>query len=307
MSISNLRLKVGIQNVILMISYIYDIFITKTNFMSFFDRLSNGWTLAINSLKVLKENKQLIIFPVLSGISLVLIMGSFVLVFLGVNGWSDENIEDPGTIGNYLYLFLFYLVNYFIVVFFNMGLIHCTRLYFRGEEVSINAGLRFSLSRIGTIFSWAVFAATVGTILRIIQEESGLIGKIITGIIGIVWNIATFFVVPVIAYEGLGPIAAFKRSSQLMKQKWGESLGATFSFGLIQFLAMIVLIIPLFFIGNMIHPIGGIALAVMGVFIIATIFSAAQTIFVSAVYHNITDEPVKHFNQQMIDGLFQKK
>ncbi len=290
-----------------MISYIYDIFITKTNFMSFFDRLSNGWTLAMNSLKVLKENKQLIIFPVLSGISLVLIMGSFVLVFLGVNGWSDENIEDPGTIGNYLYLFLFYLVNYFIVVFFNMGLIHCTRLYFRGEEVSINAGLRFSLSRIGTIFSWAVFAATVGTILRIIQEESGLIGKIITGIIGIVWNIATFFVVPVIAYEGLGPIAAFKRSSQLMKQKWGESLGATFSFGLIQFLAMIVLIIPLFFIGNMIHPIGGIALAIMGVFIIATIFSAAQTIFVSAVYHNITDEPVKHFNQQMIDGLFQKK
>ena len=275
--------------------------------MSFFDRLSNGWTLAMNSLKVLKENKQLIIFPVLSGISLVLIMGSFVLVFLGVNGWSDENIEDPGTIGNYLYLFLFYLVNYFIVVFFNMGLIHCTRLYFRGEEVSINAGLRFSLSRIGTIFSWAVFAATVGTILRIIQEESGLIGKIITGIIGIVWNIATFFVVPVIAYEGLGPIAAFKRSSQLMKQKWGESLGATFSFGLIQFLAMIVLVIPLFFIGNMIHPIGGIALAIMGVFIIATIFSAAQTIFVSAVYHNITDEPVKHFNQQMIDGLFQKK
>ena len=275
--------------------------------MSFFDRLSNGWTLAMNSLKVLKENKQLIIFPVLSGISLVLIMGSFVLVFLGVNGWSDENIEDPGTIGNYLYLFLFYLVNYFIVVFFNMSLIHCTRLYFRGEEVSINAGLRFSLSRIGTIFSWAVFAATVGTILRIIQEESGFIGKIITGIIGIVWNIATFFVVPVIAYEDLGPIAAFKRSSQLMKQKWGESLGATFSFGLIQFLAMIVLVIPLFFIGNLIHPIGGIALAIMGVFIIATIFSAAQTIFVSAVYHNITDEPVKHFNQQMIDGLFQKK
>ena len=290
-----------------MISYIYDIFITKTNFMSFFDRLSNGWTLAMNSFKVLKENKQLIIFPVLSGISLVLIMGSFVLAFLSANGWSFENAEDSGTIGNYLYLFLFYLVNYFIVVFFNMALIHCTRLYFRGEEVSINAGLRFSLSRIGTIFSWSVFAAIVGTILRIIQEESGIIGKIITGIIGIVWNIATFFVIPVIAYEDLGPIAAFKRSSQLMKQKWGESLGATFSFGLIQFLAMIVLVIPLFFIGNLIHPIGGIALAIMGVFIIATIFSAAQTIFVSAVYHNITDEPVKHFNQQMIDGLFQKK
>lgn len=275
--------------------------------MGFFDRLSNGWTLAMNSFKVLKENKQLIIFPVLSGISLVFVMGSFILVFLGVNGWPGENAEDSSSLTYYLFMFLFYLVNYFVVVFFNMALIHCTRLYFRGEEVSVNAGLRFSLSRIGTIFSWSVFAATVGTILRIIQEESGIIGKIITGILGIVWSIATFFVVPIIAYENLGPIAAFKRSAQLMKQKWGESLGATFSFGLIQFLAMIVLMIPCYIIGSTINLYLGVALGLMGAFIISAIFSAAQTIFISAVYHNITDEPVKHFNQQMIDGLFEKK
>ena len=275
--------------------------------MSFFDRLSNGWTLAMNSFKVLKENKQLIIFPFLSGISLVLIMGSFVLVFLGINGWAFDNIEEPGNVGTYILMLLFYVVNYFVVVFFNMALIHCTRLYFRGEEVSVNAGLRFSLSRIGTIFSWALFAGTIGTILRIIQEESGIVGKIITGILGVVWSIATFFVVPVIAYENLGPIKAFKRSTQMMRQKWGESLGATFSFGLIQFIAIIVLMIPCFFLGAMIHPIAGVALAILGGFLISAVFSAAQTIFVSAVYHNITDEPVKHFNQQMIDNLFQKK
>jgi len=278
--------------------------------MSFFERLSNGWTLAMNSFKVLKENKQLIIFPILSSISLVLVMGSFILVFLGINGWPDDSVEDSSSASNlsyYLFLFLFYLVNYFVIVFFNMALIHCTRLYFHGEEVSVNAGLRFSLSRIGAIFSWSVFAAIVGTILRIIQEESGIIGKIITGLIGIVWSVATFFVVPIIAYENLGPIAAFKRSAQMMKQKWGESLGANFSFGLIQFLAMIVLIIPCFIIGSTINLYLGIALGLMGAFIISVIFSAAQTIFVSAVYHNINDEPTKHFNQQMIDGLFQKK
>jgi uncharacterized membrane protein len=92
-----------------------------------------------------------------------------------------------------------------------------------------------------------------------------------------------------------------------MKQKWGESLGANFSFGLIQFLAMIVLIIPCFIIGSTINLYLGVALGLMGAFIISAIFSAAQTIFVSAVYHNINDEPTKHFNQQMIDGLFQKK
>ncbi|MEJ0102385.1 MAG: DUF6159 family protein [Bacteroidota bacterium] len=82
------------------------------------------------------------------------------------------------------------------------------------------------------------------------------LGKIIVGIIGIVWSVATFFVVPVMAYEKLGPIDAFKRSSQLMKQKWGESLGATFSFGIIQILAIFLIAIPLFFIGSFfIHPL----------------------------------------------------
>lgn len=275
--------------------------------MSFFKRLSNGWKIAINSFKILKENKQLIIFPILSGLSLVLIIGSFFAVVLGSAGWDFDNIADPGTVTSYLLMFSFYIVNYFVVVFFNMALIHCTRLYFNGEEVTIRKGLQFSLSRIGIIFSWAVFAGTVGAILKIIQEESGVVGKIVTGIIGIVWSIATFFVVPVIAYENLGPINAFKRSSQLMKQKWGESLGATFSFGLIQFIGILVFGTILFLVGSAFHPIAGIALAIMGAFIVITIISAAQTIFVSAVYHNVTDDPTTYFNNALIDGLFVNK
>jgi hypothetical protein len=277
--------------------------------MSFFDRLSNGWKISMNSFKVLKENKQLIIFPVLSGISLVLVMGSFVVAILAAAGWDVKSIDTENTsrATYYIYLFGFYLVNYFIVVFFNMALIHCTRMYFRGEEVSVKAGIQFSLSRIGVIFSWALFAATVGTILKAIQENSGTIGKIITGLIGIVWNIATFFVVPVIAYENLGPIAAFKRSAQLMKQKWGESLASRFSFGLVQLLAMLIIGIPAFLIGSLIHPLAGIALAVLGIFLIMAVMSAAQTIFVSAVYHEINNDPVKHFDQQMVNNLFERK
>src|SRR5205814_5907114 len=141
--------------------------------------------------------------------------------------------------------------------------IHCTRLYFRGEDVSVKAGLQFSMSRIGAIFSWAVFAATVGLILKTIQENSGIIGKIITGLIGIVWSITTFFVVPVIAYENLGPIKAFKRSAALMKQKWGESLAATFSLGLIQFIALLIVLIPAGLIAAYINPFIGIAVGLL--------------------------------------------
>jgi hypothetical protein len=275
--------------------------------MSFFDRLSNGWTMAMNSFKVLKENKQLIIFPVLSGISLVLVIGSFFTGALAVNGWDIDNMETESPFVIYGTMFLFYIVNYFVIVFFNMALVHCTRLYFRGEEVTVRAGLQFSISRIGAIFSWAIFAAVVGTILKAIQENSGIVGKVITGIIGIVWGVATFFVVPIIAYENVGPLEAFKRSSNMMKEKWGQSLGATFSFGLIQFIGIIIIGLPLYLVGSLIHPMAGIVLASLGAFAVVAVISAAEVIFISAVYHNINGDPVAHFNQQAIDNLFVHK
>jgi hypothetical protein len=275
--------------------------------MGFFDRLSTGWTIAMNSFKVLRANKQLVLFPVLSGISLVVVMASFVTIILAFAGFNTDNIATENEVVNYLWVFAFYLVNYFVITFFNMALIHCTHLYFNGEEVTLAKGIAFSMSRLRVILSWALFAATIGTLLKILQENLGYIGKIITGLIGIVWSIATFFVIPVIAYENLGPIDAFKRSAQLMKQKWGESLGSQVGFGVINLLAFLLVAIPLFIIGSFIHILVGVGLALLGAFLIMAIMSAAQTIFISAVYHNVTGNPTDHFNQKLIDNLFESK
>jgi hypothetical protein len=275
--------------------------------MNFFTRLSNGWQLALNSFSVLKANRQLIIFPILSAIAMLLAISTFVVAMFASAGWDAELLRNQSPVANYAILFLYYLVNYFIVVFFNTALVHCTHLYFNGEEPTVAKGLRFALSRIGAIFSWAIFAATVGTILRAIQDKVGTLGKVITGLIGIVWSVATFFVVPVIAYENLGPIAAFKRSASLMKEKWGESIGASFSFGIIQFIAILLLAIPSFLLGWLVHPIAGMALGAIGLFCIIVLFSAAKVIFVSAVYHDINGDPVKVFNQHFADNLFEGK
>jgi hypothetical protein len=261
----------------------------------------------MNSFKVLRANKQLIIFPILASISLLLVLGSFVTLLLAGAGWNVENVQDPGQAAGILILFLYYLVNYFIVVFFNMALIHCTHQYFKGEQVTIEEGVRFSVSRIGAIFLWSMLAATVGTILRLLQENFGALGRIVIGLIGIVWSVATFFVVPVIAYENVGPIDAFKKSAQMMKEKWGQTLGAGFSFGLVYFIGFLVGGGALFLIGSLFNPLIGIVLAVLGVLLVSAIVSAAQTIFVSAVYHNVTGDPTEHFNQQMIDSLFIEK
>ena len=275
--------------------------------MSIFEKLSNGWTLSMNSLKVLKANKQLIIFPILSGLSMVLIIGSFVVGMLASAGWDIGNIGEQSTTFNYVAGFLFYVVNYFVVVFFNTALVDCTRDYFNGEIPSIQKGLRFSMSRLGAIFTWSLFAATIGFGLKLLQENLGWLGKIITGIIGIVWSIATFFVVPIIAYENLNPLQAVKRSTLLMKEKWGESLGSTFSFGLLRLIAFMIICLPLLFLGMLINPIAGVILMVLGAFLVMAVSSAAQTIFVSAVYQNMNGDPIKNFDEKFADNLFRSK
>ena len=279
--------------------------------MSLSSRLSNGWTIAQNSFKVLKANKQLLLFPILSGASMLLIMASFFVAAFGYAGWDLDNFNNIDRSSNnilgYLFIFVYYIINYFVIVFFNMALIHCATLYFKGEEPTVAKGIAFSRSRIGSILAWSVFAGVIGAILRIVQENLGSLGKIITGIIGIVWSIATFFVVPVIAYENLGPIDALKRSTQMIKEKWGEGLGAGFSFGLIQLVGIIVIAIIGFGLAAVVHPLVGIAAAALCFLLMTTVISAARTIFVSQIYNNVTGNPVQQYDQAFIDSLFVPK
>ena len=93
----------------------------------------------------------------------------------------------------------------------------------------------------------------------------------------------------------------------MMKEKWGESIGATFSFGIIQLLGLFLLAIPSMALFFLVNPIAGVALFALGFFTLTVVVSATRVIFVSAVYHDINGDPVKHFNQQFSDSLFLEK
>ncbi len=276
--------------------------------MSFFDRLGNGWKMGMASLKVIQKNKQLVLFPIISGAFLVLVVASFLGLIYANFGLEFDNVVRDSSIADYAITFLFYLVCYFIIVFFNVGLVHCTRIYLKGEKPSFSDGIKFSMTRLPVIFGWAMLSATVGLILKAIQENSGALGGIISSVIGVVWSIATFFVVPVLAYENVGPFAALKRSSQVMKDKWGESIGASFSFGILTFVGILIIALPIGFLFSLISPVLGVVMGVMVVFIIQSIVSSAEMVFIASVYHEIVeDEPVDDFDSELLDDLFVKK
>ena len=206
-------------------------------------RWRNGWALTRESLRVLRADKQLLLFPLLSGIASVLVLASFI-GGLWASGLAEEK-EPMNDLTAWAALFAYYFANYFVIVFFNAALVACAMKRFRGGSPSLGHGLRKARRRLGKIIAWALFAATVGVILRFIAERVGFVGKIVIALLGAAWTIATYFVVPVLVVEKLGPLDAARRSASIVKKAWGESLVSNAGVGAVTFLLTILIIVPL--------------------------------------------------------------
>lgn len=276
--------------------------------MSFFTRLSNGWQLANLSFATINRNRSLLLFPLFSAISLVLVLATF---FGGTFYFAGDRIEalmddeQYGGLLGYGLIFLYYLVNFFVIVFFNAALIHCAIKVLNGEETSVSDGLSFAFSRIEKIFAWSVLSATVGTLLQMLQN-AGKIGEFVASLLGIAWSVLTFFVVPILVYEDKGVFESVKASGQLMKQKWGESIAANVSFGLFHFLGIIAAGV-LFFLLSSASVILAIVVAVATVLLVSTVITAARTVFVAAVYNHVTGKPAGNFDGDVLDSVFIQK
>src|SRR5260370_28829633 len=136
-------------------------------------------------------------------------------------------------------MFTLYVVNYFVIVFFNVDLVGVANSRLMGGTWTFRDGIELAWERKGTILQWALVAATVGVILRTVEERMGLIGRIIMRIIGIAWTLACYFVVPVLAFEVLTPIEAVKRSSTLFRDTWGEKVIGRFSLSMVSLVLML--------------------------------------------------------------------
>lgn len=253
-------------------------------------RIGTGWRLTKVSLRVLRKDKELLVFPLISGVFLMLLLSGFVAGMFFTVGF-DAAFGGSGTWLSIVLLFLYYVVAFFIGLFFNAAVIGAAMIRLNGGDPTISDGFRIARENVGRIFLWALFAATVALILRAIQERVGLIGKIIVGIVGIAWSLATFFVVPVLIFEKLGPWAAVKRSASIFKKTWGETLTGGFTLGGIFLLAALAGLIPLFAgiaIGGVVPILVGALVTVVYWVLLGLVGSAANSILVAALYRYAT-------------------
>ncbi len=259
--------------------------------VGFFGRISNTWSLIGTSWDMVKKDKEMLVFPLISGLCLLLLLGSFGLGILGGEGqgWRPPAREAPmgEQFSYYGQLFLFYFCTYFVIMFFNTGIIACAVIRMRGSNPSLGDGFRVAFSRVPLLLGWALIAATVGLILRIIEDRSRRFGQIVAGLLGMAWSLTTFFTLPVLVVEGKGPLAAIKESTKMLKKTWGEQLIAGYSFGLLWF----VCCLPGFLIFAAALMLGAgyvivwLVLLIVYMVILALVFSVLQTVFQAALYY----------------------
>ena len=261
-------------------------------------RFSTGWTLARQSFRVLMMDKSLLVFPMLSGIASFLVLVSFIggVFAVGYTG-HKEALNDTTS---WALLFAYYFANYFVIVYFNSALVACALVRFRGGTPTLRDGLRAARGRIAQIVAWALFAATVGVALRMIAERVGFIGKIVIAILGAAWTVATYFVVPVLVVEKLGPYDALKRSTGIIRKTWGESLVGNVGIGLVTTLLTVLAVLTTGVLTAFVAAkLGSIGVAISGVVLVlliivasALISSALSSIVLSASYLYATEGKV---------------
>jgi hypothetical protein len=289
-----------------------------------FERISRGWGIAKASWAVVRQHPKLLLLPIFSGIAFLVLMAAIgVSVFAGsksdyVRHLTDTVRHDEPIV--YAALFAFYFACTFIIIFFNSALVFCALQSFAGKEPSLRAGLATAAGRLPQILAWSFVAATVGLILNALQnflkDKLGFLGALLGGLGEVAWAVVTYFVVPVLVVDGVGPIEAVKRSSAILRRTWGESVGGEGGLGIISFL----LLLPVVLVIGIVAAFGrGLNADVATVVVLAAIivpyvlahtvvFAALGTIFRTGTYiYATTGKAPASMDPALLQAAFRKR
>ncbi len=280
-----------------------------------FQRIENSWRLVKASWNVLRADKELLIFPIVSALATLLVTLTFfvptIFRFASSTSFTRNGSIDPVWI---IFLAAFYVIQYTIVFFCNTALVGAAMIRLQGGDPTLGDGFQIAFEHLSQIVIYAFIAATVGMFLRWLSER-GLLGRIAAGLLGLSWNIATYLVVPVLVVENIGPVDAIRRSSSLLRKTWGEQLAGNVGISVVFSLIIIgILIIALPLIASLIAlksialvivAIGGLVVLLIGLGLLS---SALNGVYTAAVYRYATEGQVSDFfDTELVQNAFRQK
>jgi hypothetical protein len=270
--------------------------------------IQRSYALFRESLSILAQDKEILIFPFLSGILTIVAFAS--IAFAGFTSGIYRELGGRNNPLAYAVLFVWYFVSWFIVLFFNVAVIHCASIRLRGGDPTISDGFNASMQHLGRIVAWALVSATVGVILRIISERGKIIAKIMVSLVGAAWSIATYFIVPVMIFERRTLRDSVTQSTSLVVKTWGETLTAAAGIGVFtMLLALAGLVVPiaLLFVSPY-AALVGLGVAIVYWIGLSIVTAALSGIFRTALYLYATEGRIPPgFSPDYVQHAFRAK
>lgn len=278
------------------------------------ERLRRSWQLVKSSWGVLRSDKELMLYPVASGIVMFIALTLLGLVWVSSGGF--DRLDDGDGLGllDLVFVYLLYFVVSTVGVFFNSALIGAANIRLDGGDPTLADGFRIAVSHLPAILGWAAIAATVGLLLQVLRERGGAMGAVVSLIGNMAWGLITFLVVPILVVEGVGPVEAIKRSAGLLRKTWGEQILGNFSIGLVTSLIFIAVMLGggavAFLLLSVSDVLGILAfiLLVLVLVIVGLIGSSLSGIFNIALYRYASGRAADaFFPQETLAGAFRTK
>ncbi len=200
---------------------------------------SDSWKLTKTSLRMIQEDRALLVFPVVGGLA---ILGVVVLLLLGLY-WievpfaaAQGGTTPPVLLAGFLLFVLAYFAMVFLSVYTTAALVGAATLKLSGQQPTAADGWRIARSRLGRLLVWTLITATVGLLIRVVASRVQGIGGLLIGVVGgAAWSVVTYFMIPVLLYEGTDASvwATLKRSAKLFTSTFGRTLVSNLVIGLL--------------------------------------------------------------------------
>jgi hypothetical protein len=287
-------------------------------------RIRTSWALVRASARLIRRHEDLLIFPILSALTLAFTVATMMLALLAANDFDLRQVQESQYLHSVVALFVFYFVQHFIVYFTNTALVGATLLYLDGETPTVGHGLTIAYRHLWAIIGYALIMASIAMVFRWLFRRGGaatwLAGPFarriaVFSLIGIAWELITFLVIPILIVEEMGPLQAIRRSSHLIKTTWGERVVGYAS----SFLMFLLASLPILAVGmpGIARAIASanelwITLAIYGVVMSITVLFMIKLsfdgVFSAILYRYAAGQPVPaYFDEALLRTAFRPR
>jgi hypothetical protein len=273
-------------------------------------RIGRGMELAKASWTIVKRDRMLMLLPLASG---VLVLATAFLVVGPAFFLSDQ--ENSGLPLIPAAVIAVYGCT-FISVYFRVAFAAVASARLDGHQMTVGEGLTFAAGRLGSIGWWTFIAGSVGLLLRGLRQlplAGDLVEAIVASVLGAVWGALTFFVVPILAIEEVGPGEAIERSVETVRRRWGEGVTGFLAITGAYVIALFVLVAVIGIGALMLDgaPAAGgavIAVALVGLVLLVLVIATLQQVFGVVLYRFATDRGVAPgFTHEQLDDAVHRR